>query len=171
MTHDQEEALLMSDRIAIYNEGLIEQIGDAETLYETSATLFVADFVGESNIFTGRLSGANGSTRLTGDDLDIPVREIAGSASVDEAGVVVRPERVRLRALDDPDRGRPGVVELTGRVGNALYLGSFRKYIVLLPNGGEVTVLCHPGESWADFAVDDEVVVEWRVEDSLTLAS
>lgn len=129
----------MSDRIAIYRDGRIEQIGDGETLYESPSSVFVADFMGESNIFTDG-----------------------------DSAVVVRPERVRLARADAPADGtdtvtRPGVV--TG----AHYLGNSRKYIVELADGKEVSALCHPGESWAEFSVSDTVRVEWRVADSVTV--
>lgn len=168
VTHDQEEALLMSDRIAIYNQGKIEQIGDAETLYETPASLFVADFVGESNIFHGKLSGTNGTTRLVGEGIDIPVTA-AATGPDHNAGVVIRPERVQIRGIHHPAPTEHDIVELPGRIGNALYLGSFRKYLVHLDNGQEVSVLCHPGQSSTDHDVDDQVTVQWRVADSLTL--
>ncbi|MQA82276.1 MAG: polyamine ABC transporter ATP-binding protein [Streptosporangiales bacterium] len=165
VTHDQEEALLMSDRIAIYRAGRIEQLGYAEQLYEKPASVFVADFIGESNIFTGRLRDGS----LTADSLEIPVRS-DGSVTSERAGVVVRPEWVRLHA-DDGGAGDAGAgtVRLSGVVTNALYLGSSRKYIVTVDGGQEVIALCHPGESWSDLGVGDRVVAHWRVADSVTV--
>ncbi|MGH3096085.1 MAG: ABC transporter ATP-binding protein [Streptosporangiales bacterium] len=168
VTHDQEEALVMSDRIAIYHDGNIEQMGDAESLYESPQSLFVADFIGESNIFTGPVAGSGDTAQLQAGDLRVPVRADGDGGDV---GVIVRPERVRLHPGDDDVSTAAGTVTAPGVVTSALYLGSSRKYIVTLDGGQEVTSLCHPGESWADFSVDDRVYVQWRVDDSVTVAA
>lgn len=170
VTHDQEEALVMSDRIAIYHDGRIEQVGDAESLYESPQSLFVADFIGESNIFTGPVAGSGDAAQLQAGDLRMPVRADTRQTHGD-IGVIVRPERVRLCPRNQDVSTADGYITAPGVVTSALYLGSSRKYIVTLDGGQEVTSLCHPGESWADFAVHDQVYVQWRVDDSVTVAA
>ena len=101
VTHDQEEALVMCDRIAIYNEGRIEQIGSGEDLYERPVSLFVADFVGESNIYPGTLQAEPypSIVRPAGPPIRVPAEAGArvGLTAGDRAAVVIRPERMSIR--------------------------------------------------------------------------
>ena len=101
VTHDQEESLVMSDRIAIYNEGRIEQIGSGADLYERPTSLFVADFVGESNIYPGTLQADSypSIARPVGPPIRVPADAGArvGLAAGDRAAVVIRPERMSIR--------------------------------------------------------------------------
>lgn len=166
VTHDQDEALMMSDRIAIYRDGRIEQIGTAESLYETPSSVFVADFMGESNILTGIIPD-RATSRLTTDHMDIPIHR-NGTDHVGNAAVVIRPERVRLRGAETRPTHTNTVV-LDGILTQTLYLGNSRKYVVTLPHGQKLTALCPPGDSWTDFGVDDKVCVEWDVTDSVTV--
>ena len=97
VTHDQEEALTMSDRLAVMSRGRIEQVGTPEELYERPTTEFVADFLGVSNLMSGAVEGAsaNGSCRVRLGDFAIT----AGAGDTDATGpvkIVIRPERVRL---------------------------------------------------------------------------
>ena len=116
VTHDQEEALVMSDRIAILNEGRIEQLGSGEDLYERPASLFVADFVGESNILRGRFERDGDGGWLTRDDSRWRVGAAATARAALDGGppaaLVVRPERLRIVGADDAgaggDRGEHG---------------------------------------------------------------
>ena len=136
VTHDQEEALTMSDRIAVFNHGRIEQIGTPEDLYERPATRFVAGFVGESNFFPARvLSVAGGSC-----ELDCPLGRVraqmrdgvtAGAAAV----LAIRPERIRLTAATGDAAG--AVAEIT----DAIYLGNARRCVMRLAGGEPCTAL------------------------------
>jgi putative spermidine/putrescine transport system ATP-binding protein len=156
VTHDQEEALVMSDRIAIYNQGRIEQIGTAQDLYERPTSLFVADFIGESNVLTGHAEPGTGVVRGTTWVADVP-----SSATVPGSGpvsLVVRPEMLRITSRAAPE----GRNRLEGRVQEAMYLGGVRKYTVRVADGsllecrvprtGTESVLC-PG---------DEVTLSWH---------
>ncbi len=117
VTHDQEEALTMSDRIAVFNKGLIEQVGTPADVYERPATRFVAGFVGTSNLLTG------------------PAAErIIGSAGT----FTVRPEKIRLTAPEAPTDGNE--TSATGRIRDVVYLGSETRYVVALDEGGELVV-------------------------------
>ncbi len=118
VTHDQEEALAMSDRIAIFNRGLIEQVGTPAEVYERPATAFVAGFVGISNILSGAVAQA-----VTG---------VPGT-------VTVRPEKIHLEA---PGALVPeGCVSLDGHIVDVVYLGSDTKYHVTLDAGGQLAVI------------------------------
>jgi putative spermidine/putrescine transport system ATP-binding protein len=118
VTHDQEEALTMSDRLAVMNAGHIEQVGTPAEVYEQPATGFVAGFVGVSNVLSGRAA-----------------REVAGS----DGPITVRPEKIRL---SEPDaRVRRQDCSLTGRVREAVYVGALTRYIVDLDVGGELVVI------------------------------
>lgn len=108
----------MSDRIAIFNRGLIEQVGSPADVYERPATAFVAGFVGISNILSGAVAAA-----------------VTGSTGT----VTVRPEKIHL---EPPDAAVPdGSVSLLGRIHDVVYLGSDTKYHVALDAGGELAVI------------------------------
>jgi spermidine/putrescine transport system ATP-binding protein len=151
VTHDQEEAMTMSDRIAVMRAGRIEQLGSAEELYERPATQFVAGFLGVSNLLEGRVVRAAGGT------LDIELatgqRIRAVEAGATNAGgahvgatvrVGVRPEKLKLSALDAgagngaAPRGDANTLE--GRVTDASYVGVSTQYIIRLDSGKEVSV-------------------------------
>ncbi|HJP64697.1 MAG TPA: ABC transporter ATP-binding protein [Actinomycetota bacterium] len=118
VTHDQEEALTMSDRLAVMNAGRIEQIGTPAEVYEQPATGFVAGFVGVSNLLSGR-----------------PAREVAGS----DDPITVRPEKIRLAEVDAKAKQRE--CSLTGRVRDVVYVGALTRYLVELDAGGELVVI------------------------------
>jgi len=117
VTHDQEEALVMSDRIAVFNRGLIEQVGTPADVYEHPRTTFVAGFVGTSNLIKGETA-----------------RAVLGS----EGTFTVRPEKIRL---GDPSE-QPAADEHSalGHVREVVYLGSDTRYLVALDAGGELVV-------------------------------
>jgi putative spermidine/putrescine transport system ATP-binding protein len=118
VTHDQEEALTMSDRLAVMNAGRIEQVGSPAEVYERPATAFVAGFVGVSNTLSGAAARA-----VTGSDETI----------------TVRPEKIHML----PPDGQPGPNECsaTGHVRDVVYLGALTRYVVELDSGGELVVL------------------------------
>jgi len=128
VTHDQEEALSMSDRIAVMNEGRLEQVGSVSELYERPETTFVADFLGETNLFEGTARRVDGRLELSAGDLtvrlDAGVHD--GPADGDRLAYTVRPESLRVARDDDLDRDN--VWE--GRVANAIYKGSTTMYEV-----------------------------------------
>ncbi|HEV2673055.1 MAG TPA: ABC transporter ATP-binding protein [Aliidongia sp.] len=142
VTHDQEEALTMSDRIAVFNRGRIEQIGTPSELYERPATRFVADFLGDTNFFSGTVLGSSGDhchVEVLGRPVEAmaPRPVAAGTAVV----VAVRPERMTLH----PVAGDAG---LTGRLIEVIYLGASRRSVVRLADGGDYFAL-HPASAAA----------------------
>jgi putative spermidine/putrescine transport system ATP-binding protein len=118
VTHDQEEALTMSDRIAVFNQGHVEQIGSPAELYEHPATLFVAGFVGVSNLLRGELA-----------------RAITGSPQT----FTVRPEKIRMAGPDAPVPD--GMCGVAGRIRDVVYLGMHTRYLVELDSGIDLTVV------------------------------
>jgi len=118
VTHDQEEALTMSDRLAVFNNGRIEQVGAPAEIYEHPATAFVAGFVGISNLLRGRAAQA-----------------ITGSP----APFAIRPEKIRMVAPDSAVA--EGMHTAIGQVRDVVYLGMHTRYQVALDGGGELTVV------------------------------
>lgn len=173
VTHDQEEAMTMSDRIAVMNNGRYEQLGDPESLYERPTTRFVAGFLGVSNLLPGSVEGSDDQHAIVrlADDTRIraPRALVAGRSRV---AIGVRPEKVRLR--EEADAVPAGHNELHGVVRDASYLGVSTQYQIEARGGARLTVyeqnveratkseLWSPGEAvrltWAPehcFVVDD----------------
>jgi putative spermidine/putrescine transport system ATP-binding protein len=117
VTHDQEEALTMSDRIAVMNLGRIEQVGTPAEVYEQPSTSFVAGFVGVSNVLSGDAA-----------------RAITGSAQA----FTIRPEKIRMEGPEA--RVAPDECSATGRVHDVVYLGAYTRYVVELDVGGRLVV-------------------------------
>jgi spermidine/putrescine transport system ATP-binding protein len=154
VTHDQEEALVMSDRIAVMNGGVLEQLSDAHDLYYRPRTRFVADFIGEANILNGRLvESLEKDCRV--DVAGLAVRAVGTSLPCNSpVSVFVRPESVRL------ERGRNGHWSVAGTVTELLFVGSFRKYGVTLPDGTRL-VSSETTLSPETFRIGDPVFVSW----------
>ncbi len=139
VTHDQEEAMTMSDRIAVMNKGRYEQLGDPASLYERPTTHFVAGFLGISNLLPGDVEGTDGdySTVRLADDSRVraPRALVEGKARV---SIGVRPEKIRLR--EDGDATPAGHNELHGVVKDASYLGVSTQYEISARGGARLTV-------------------------------
>jgi spermidine/putrescine transport system ATP-binding protein len=135
VTHDQEEALTMSDRIAVMNQGRIEQIGDPEDVYDRPSTTFVAGFIGVSNLMPGtvRKTGARGEVEL---DTGVQVNtDVDGFSAGERCHAVVRPEKLTIGAGGDSQPSVEGLVE------SSLYLGTSTQLIVQLQGDVRMTVL------------------------------
>ena len=132
VTHDQEEALTMADRIVVMNQGVIEQIGTPAEIYGKPATAFVADFVGKMSFFEGRLSGPR---RLSVAGIELACADDRGLAAGTSVTVGLRPEEVKVRGVEP---GQPNAVEV--RVADLEFLGAFCR-ARLLTVGGEVPIL------------------------------
>jgi spermidine/putrescine transport system ATP-binding protein len=140
VTHDQEEALTMSDRIAVMNRGVVEQLDDPEEIYERPRTTFVAGFIGVSNLMPGEVvSSGSGISQI---QLDAGPTVRAGAAGVspgERAHAVVRPEKLELHALNGA--AGDGRASVEGRVESSLYLGTATQVTVTLADGTRMTVL------------------------------
>jgi len=141
VTHDQEEALTMSDRVALMNRGSIEQLGRAEELYERPANRFVAEFIGESNVIEGRVETserANEAWFLTTNGAKLPVTLDRGATSPGERTLLVlRPEKLSLGAVTGTARTNG---EIAGRVVELVYVGDFTRYRVQIDADIHLTV-------------------------------
>ena len=134
VTHDQDEALTMSDRIAVMTEGRIDQVGTPEALYERPRTRFVAEFLAVRNIFVASVVGVAGSRALlrTADGLELTAFDDGGFQPGAAATVGVRPERITL--------GEAGENRLPGLLDDEIYLGDRTDWRVRLDQGAVVTV-------------------------------
>ena len=141
VTHDQEEALTMSDRIAVMNRGVIEQLGPPEEIYERPRTEFVAGFIGVSNLMPGTVASVAGREAEVRLDSGPTVRASAAvpMAAGDRSQLVVRPEKLHVALVEEPaPAGRPSV---EGVVEAAVYLGTATQMIVRLAGDVPLTVL------------------------------
>lgn len=132
VTHDQEEALSMSDRIAVFNDGRIEQVGTARELYENPRSLFVGRFLGESTILKGKAT-ADTAGRVVIDAGGVGVHAV-GTVPGDTATLLVRPEKLRLLPVAAAPETDVNALEVT--VTEVTYLGSGWRYEFELPGGG-----------------------------------
>jgi spermidine/putrescine transport system ATP-binding protein len=173
VTHDQEEAMTMSDRIAVMNKGKYEQLGDPEVLYEKPQTRFVAGFLGVSNLLPAKPDGeADGYVGLRLDDgtaVRVPKALMDGRSGSIALGV--RPEKIRLsEATDEIAAGRN---RLAGTITDASYLGVSTQYIVKLGGGHNVAVYeqnvqrATKSELWTP---GENVVLSWLPEHSFIVA-
>jgi putative spermidine/putrescine transport system ATP-binding protein len=140
VTHDQEEALTMSDRLAVFNQGRIEQVGTPAEVYEYPETEFVAGFVGVSNVLERHLNGQ--PRRFT-----------------------VRPEKIHL--LDEHGAAEHGAHSETGRIRDVVYIGMVTRYAVDLDDGGELMVIRQNLETTSSEALEARgrrVRLAWRPE-------
>jgi ABC-type Fe3+/spermidine/putrescine transport system ATPase subunit len=143
VTHDQEEALTMADRIAVMKDGRVAQVGTPDELYERPATRFVAGFLGDANVFDERDDG--GAT-------------------------VVRPERVRVAPAAAPERLAGAARALPGRLAEVVYLGTARKYVIDLSDGRTVQARVPVRDDRTPLTAGDEVVLGWDAADSVEVS-
>ena len=160
VTHDQEEALTMSDRIAVMNGGRVEQVDDARTVYDRPATEFVADFIGTSNLLTLRVDRREGGTLTMdlGGGMSI-VAPDPGGAERGTLPITVRPEKVCIGVQPSP-----GWSCLRGRIAQNVFLGSVTQLVVELQTGETLTVHeLNDDEEAARLAPGAEVTVGWAL--------
>jgi putative spermidine/putrescine transport system ATP-binding protein len=169
VTHDQTEALTMSDRIAVFNAGSIQQLSDPAALYERPQTDFVASFIGENNRFTGAfgpVEGDNAIVLLNGGALR--VRAIRADATAVAPGapatVSVRPERIAVLA-----NGATMPNEIAALVRTVVYVGDHLRLISEAAGVGQIIVKLPNGPGLPDLAPGSEVRLGWRAEDCRVL--
>ena len=177
VTHDQEEALSMSDTVSVMREGKILQCGSPQQVYDAPVNRYVADFVGESNFFAGEVVAANpaGATVRTrsGLVLSAPYPLGVDTLGLGAAGVIaVRPEMVRLWRTTPPPDASEMEVSLAGQVRNRIYLGDQTKFSVATAELGDILV--RVGKDTAalsdEFSPGNDVTVGWRRDRALALA-
>jgi spermidine/putrescine transport system ATP-binding protein len=163
VTHDQEEALTMSDRIAVMNEGRVQQVADPPTLYELPRNRFVSDFIGQTNVFSGTVESVSGK-RITLSTPSGKVEATAREVEVEvgaEAHAAVRPEKVRF--------GSEGDNTSNVRVREIVYLGVSTQYITELPDGEKLVLYQQNSREDANPDIGEEVAVVWDARHCLIL--
>jgi spermidine/putrescine transport system ATP-binding protein len=171
VTHDQNEALTMSDRLVVMNAGLIEQLGAPRDVYEHPRTRFVAGFIGTSNLITGvveRMDGGTAVIATPGDEeLTAPDAAAVGAAAGQPLDMTVRPEKIVI-TRERPPAGRCAI---RGRVSEVVYLGTSTQYAVKTYDGSDLLVFLQNAADSSDIAErDEDVWLSWRPEHTLALA-
>lgn len=166
VTHDQKEALVMSDRVAVMNHGRIEQLDDPATLYDRPANRFVASFVGEANFLAVEDAGAEGSglrrLSLGGSVL----RGVAASATTPGQACMIRPEKIGILPAGSPVPPERNCLGATVR--EVTFMGELTRCVLQLDTGGEPVIAKQ--QHRADAVVlrpQDRVTLSWAVEDTL----
>ena len=173
VTHDQEEAMTMSDRLAVMRNGTIEQIGGPEEVYELPQTTFVAGFLGASNLLAGEISGpSNGRTRIqtVGGDVLVADSDRVPSGVGPAVRVGVRPEKISIVAEDEAapnDRNH-----VSGVIRMATYIGVNYQYEVEGPGGQMMRVYVQNlGAAGSHPSAGDKVRLEWLPEHTFVVGS
>jgi ABC-type Fe3+/spermidine/putrescine transport system ATPase subunit len=168
VTHDQEEALTMSDRIALMNRGRIAQLGSAEDLYERPASQFVARFIGESNLLEGRVESADGGGVFIHDG-GVRLRVSPGPQAFqpgERCTLMLRPEKITLAAAEgDATDG------LTGTVETVVYVGEFTRYGVRVAPDVVIGVKAPNTHAVLRAKRGDPVRLRWDVSDAYLVPS
>jgi spermidine/putrescine transport system ATP-binding protein len=167
VTHDQEEALTMSDRIAVMHQGRVEQLGTPEELYERPATRFVADFIGTTNLLTGSVESIDAGTALVrldgGDACRVAGGDLQAGRTVE---LSIRPESIVMKRSNGTTPG--GVGPLRAQVEQVAYMGGSVQYQVRTHGGVSLTVLApKAGER---HAIGADVDIAWPPNEALVLA-
>jgi putative spermidine/putrescine transport system ATP-binding protein len=170
VTHDQEEALTMSDRIAIMNEGKIIQLDTPVALYESPGNLFVADFIGESNFLSGKIAETDGERTAveTDDGLKVWVQKLNQANTGEDVSIAIRPEKIQILTADEVDSGDI-VNRFTGRIEEIIYVGEARIYRVSLAASTTVDVKVQSGPSTRSFKIGGDINIGWRTRHGLAL--
>jgi spermidine/putrescine transport system ATP-binding protein len=164
VTHDQEEALTMSDRIAVMNEGRVQQVADPTTLYELPKNGFVANFIGQTNVFSGMVESVNGervTLRTRGGARIEAVTHENGVEVGAQAQAAVRPEKVMF--------GNAGDNVSNAEIRQIVYLGVSTQYIAELPDGTKLVLYQQNAHHSVGPSVGEEVSVAWDAQTCLVL--
>lgn len=165
VTHDQEEALTMSDRICVMNNGLIEQIGTPEEIYERPNTRFVADFIGETNIFEGTVQGVeNDLAAIKLEDEQIVKIKNHDFKSGDKACFAIRPEKLKLCSapLEDANYLKAVLKERN-------YGGSSLKTVMILSTGKEITITEPVAEKYCFTEGSENALICWNFDNAVVI--
>jgi spermidine/putrescine ABC transporter ATP-binding subunit len=168
VTHDQEEALTMSDRVALMNRGRIAQLGSAEDLYERPASRFVAEFIGESNLLEGHVEPADGGPVFVGGSgVRLPVGTGPPAPRPGERyTLMVRPEKIALAPAGADASRVPATASIPGEVDDVVYVGEFTRYRVRVASGIVIGVKMANTQSAWRAKPGDPVRLRWAVTDA-----
>jgi putative spermidine/putrescine transport system ATP-binding protein len=165
VTHDQVEALVMSDIIAVLDGGILQQIGPPLEVYQRPANRFVADFLGESNLLHGSITRDDRGVRFVSDKGLLSGLDGGSFSGPGNTGwVVIRPENFKIgpAAADSPN-------QCMAKIRDILYVGDFLKYRVVCPSGDELVVKTLAAHG-ASFVLGDSASIGWRSENCIAVA-
>nr|WP_218621071.1 ABC transporter ATP-binding protein [Mycolicibacterium hippocampi] len=168
VTHDQEEALTMSDRIAVMNAGNVDQIGSPTEIYDRPATVFVASFIGQANLWAGRQTGRANREFVEVDVLGSTLKARPGDTTIEPGGqatLMVRPERVRV-TMDSPTGDVAGV---RATVSDLTFQGPVVRLSLAAPDDSTIIAHVGPEQDLPMLRPGDEVFVSWAPDASLVL--
>ena len=168
VTHDQEEALTMSDRIAVMNAGHVEQIGTPTEIYDRPASVFVAGFIGQANLWSGRQTGRANRDYVEVDVLGTTLKARPGDTTIESGGqatVMVRPERVRVSMA--PPTGDTAAV--LARVVDLTFQGPVLRLSLVAADGSPIVAHVGSEQELPMLRPGDEVYVGWSPDASLVL--
>ncbi|PWC57300.1 ABC transporter ATP-binding protein [Azospirillum sp. TSH7] len=165
VTHDQEEAMTMSSRIAVMNHGVIAQVGTPTEIYEYPHSRFVAEFIGSINMFDGRVVSTDGDQVIVASEeagCELLIAHATPAPAGSPVSVAIRPEKIALSK--DPVAGGDGRNQTTGIVREIAYLGDVSIYLVQLPTGKTVRVTAPNVTRRTEMPItwEDEVTLTWR---------
>ncbi len=168
VTHDQEEALTMSDRIAVMNAGYVEQIGTPTEIYDRPATVFVAGFIGQANLWHGRQTGRANRDYVEVDILGTTLKARPGDTLIETGGqatLMVRPERVRVTM----ERPAGEVAAVPAKVVDLTFQGPVLRLSLTAADGSPVVAHIGPEQDLPMLRPGDDVYVGWAPDASLVL--
>ncbi len=166
VTHDQTEALTMSDRIAVFNDGIVQQCAAPDVLYEQPANAFVADFIGDNNRLPAELIAQQGDCAVVvlSDGSQLRARNINSPTPGQACSITLRPEKIYFGASYQADSNNLSVTFKTH-----LYVGDGIRYFFQLACGGEVMVKALNDQLAPQFSAGEQVVLHWSYQSSLVL--
>jgi ABC-type Fe3+/spermidine/putrescine transport system ATPase subunit len=166
VTHDQEEALTISHRIAVMWNGRLEQLDTPEGIYERPASAFVSDFIGVTNLLSGRMAKTDGGTVfITEGGLQLPW--VSGIEPGKTAKISIRPEKIDLTRVDEHAAG----AQMVGKVAEKIYLGALTRYIITFDSGERIIVTQSAGQGKTiDLKLGDLAAIRWAAEDVVVLS-
>lgn len=171
VTHDQEEALTMSDRIAVMNAGNVDQIGTPHEIYDRPSTVFVAGFIGQANLWTGRQTGRANRDFVEVEVLGTKLKARPGDTAIEPGGhatLMVRPERVRVSALSQ-DAPTGDVAAVRATVTGLTFQGAVVRLSLAAPDGSTIVAHIGPEQNLPLLRPGDQVHVCWAPDASLVL--
>ena len=161
ITHDQEEALTMSDRIAVMHKGILEQVCSPKELYMKPKTKYVAEFIGESNIFEGVVKDRNSDNCTVAIESGNILCSGDGYVAGQMVYVCIRPEKVRITRKAGSGNSLPAEIK------EQIFTGNMMKHIAVLSNGHEIKVA--DIASYNDINIGDKVYLEWDAKDAVMI--
>lgn len=166
VTHDQEEALTMSDRIAVMNHGHVLQLGTSTEIYENPTSKFVADFIGETNFISGKVArtGSQLEIRTLGDKALTGGWAEPDLSHNDDIVISIRPEKMHVHPSNEAPPMTDGTNQVTGTVDNIIFHGVFTGYLINI--GESAPLIAHvqnTGLNAYSFDWDDQVTVSWNI--------